>query len=487
MRRRGGLWTAAVVLCGGLAAVLSGLGHPERQARAQALGAPSPKQVFNARMPVFEESTLANGVTVYSYQDDYLPLVSVGLAVRSGNTAEPPAKAGLAQLAYRMLVARSASPEGDSGAPTVVEVGGSLAADVDADGGQIQLNVLAAQAERAVAALAALTQQPTVSARDLQRLKAEQLATLSEARGRPQFLAEEQLRQLIYGPLHPYGHAVTGTPETVSSITAQDVAAYYGCSLFPRNVALVVAGRVTAATAKQWAMRYLGSWQASEQTCERPVVVPVASKRTEVVAIKRPGLSQTLLMLGRAMAPLGKPDEQALDLADQFLKGRSAYQLRLKRGITYSVSGQLIHKLHGGHFSVSTQVQADQTGEALSELLSQLFAVQQESVPTRAVISIRVGLGWEIVSQYQTLSASVQHIARLFRWRQPLTFDQTRLQRLQQAGPIDVDAAASRYFNRNLMQVVVVGDPEIIKTQVGALNLGPLRFTADCVQSGACD
>lgn len=488
MQRRSLSTSAAVLLGGGLAAaLLGGSGGRERQAQAQALTAPSPKKVFNARLPVFEQLTLPSGLTVYSYQDDTLPVVSLALAVRSGSGAESAGKAGLAQLAYRVLASRSDSPEASTGAPAVSELGAHLEWEVEADGGRLQLNVLASQAERAVAALAALVQPPTVSARDLQRLKAEQLASQSASRGLPTFLAEDQLRQLIYGPQHPYGHLAAGTPATVNPITAQDIATYHGCTLFPKNVALIAAGRVTSAAVRDWAARYLGTWQASGQSCQQAVLLPTATKRTQVVAIARPGLAQTLIMVGRAMVPLGHPHEQALQLADSYLKALSFYQLRLQKGITYGVSGQLTHNLHGGHFSLSTQVQADQTGEALSELLSQMFAIQHESVPTRFVINARLRHGWGIVSEYATLPSSVHHVAQLFHWLQPLTSDQTRLMQLQQIGAADVDAAASRYFNRSLMQIVVVGDPDIIKAQVGTQNLGALHFTADCVQAGACD
>ena len=488
MPRRSLSPSAAVLLGSGLAAVLlGGPGDREQLARAQSLTAPIPKKVFNARLPVFEQLTLPNGLVVYSYQDDTLPVVSLALAVRNGSGAESEDKAGLARLAYRLLAGRSDSAEGSAEAPAFSDLGAHLELDVDADGGRLQLNVLAAQAERAVAALAALVQKPTVAARDLQRLKSEQLAKQSAARGRPQFLAEEQLRQLIYGPQHPYGHLPAGTPATVNTITAQDITNYYGCTLFPKNVALVLAGRVTSAAARDWAARYLGSWKADGYPCNQIVTPPTAAKRTQVVAIGRPGLAQTLIMIGRAMVPLGHPDEQALQLTDSYLKARSYYQLRLKKGISYSVSGELTHNLHGGHFSLSTQVQADQTGEALSELLSQMFALQSEPVPTRFVISARLGLGWGVVSEYGTLPASVRHVAQLFHWLQPLTWDQTRLMRLQQTGGHEVDAAASRYFNRSLMQIVVVGDPDIIKAQVRTQNLGALRFTADCAQSGACD
>lgn len=488
MSQRQSATTCLALLSAGLTATCLVLAlKPEPRAQAQSLLAPIPRKEFKARLPVYDQTTLPNGLTVYSYQDDTLPVVAVGLAVRTGGAAEPAEKAGLAQLAYRLLAARANSSQGSDGRPNTAELGTHLSWDVDPDGGRLQLNVLASQAERAVALLAGLVQQPAAAASDFQRVKSELFAIQQAEHSLPRVLAEEQLRPLIYGAQHPYGHLPVGNAATLSAIMQADIATYYGCLFHPKNVALILTGHVSESDARTWAMRHLGSWQDSGPTCEQPAALPTAAKRTQVVAVPRRGLAQTLILVGRAVVPIGHNDELALRLADSYLKARAFRELRLKKGITYGVSGELVQKPQGGQFSLSTQVQADQTGEAVSELLSQMFGVRYDSVPVRFVISARVGLGWSTVSEYATLSSSVRHVAQLFRWRQPLTWDQARLMRLQQVGPLDVDAAASRYFDRSVMQIVLVGDREIIKTQVGALNLGTLRFTEDCRQSGDCD
>lgn len=456
-----------------LSAALLGLGAlAASPSFAQSLNAPRPKKDFDIRIPLFEQSTLPNGLTVYSYKDDALPLVAISLAVRSGRSIEPPEKAGLSQLAYAMLGERQ--DDGEELSPA--DIGGRLVMEVDSDGSQLQLGVMSEHAERAIALLGARVQQPKVDPRALPRLKAQALAAQSAAAGSPRFLAEQQLRRLIFGAQHPYGHIRNGTAESINAITAEDLTTYYECSFFPKNMALVVAGRITPAKVQEWATRHLGSLQAPARVCEQPVEPVTATRRTQVIAIAKPGLPQTLIMLGRALVPTGHKDEIALSIANNRLAGRAHFQLREKKGVSYGVSWSFEQGPYGGHFRLSTSVQADKTEEALSEIMSQMFQVQSDAVSAQWVIGARLSLAWGIMSHYDTLVGSVEHVASLFNLRQPLSRDQVLLQSLKDTGPNQVDEISYRYFDRNMMQIVVVGDPEIIRTQVGSLKLGTLRW-----------
>jgi predicted Zn-dependent peptidase len=458
-----------------LLALVSLFFDAERQASAQSIRAPRPKEEFEIRLPIFEQSTLPNGLTIYVYQDNSLPLLAVSLAVRTGSGAEPAHKGGLSTLAYRML-GEQASDEAVEGGLAVRELGSRLGVNVSPEGALLSVYVMAAQGERAISTLAALVQHAQVQPAALPRLKSELLGRSDAALGWPGVIAEDHLLRLLYGPQHPYGHVLSGIPATVKAITPEDIAAYYACAFSPQNIALVVTGRVAPGSVREWAARSFGSWQTAGLICNRPVPPTVAGKRTQVIAIAKPGLVQSLLMIGRVMLPIGHPDELALRLADSHLGSRAYHELRQKQAVTYGVSWHLLQGLYEGHLELSTLVQANKTGEALSEILSQLFLIQRDPVSARLVISARLGQAWGIMSRYDSLARSVSHVGLSFLLHQPLSKDQLDLQRLKQIGPDQVDEAGYHYFNGDTMQIVVVGDPKVINEQVAPLKLGRLRW-----------
>lgn len=78
---------------------------------------------------------------------------------------------------------------------------------------------------------------------------------------------------------------------------------------------------------------------------------------------------------------------------------------------------------------------------------------------------------------YGTLGHSVAHVGLRFFLRQPISQDQLIVQQLKQIGPDAIHEAGYQDFDRNMMQIVVVGDPKIIREQVDSLKLGVLRWS----------
>lgn len=467
--RLGWRWTLVAACC---LASLHAL-HPGRSRAA-----PQPKEDFTARLPVFEQARLANGLTVYSYQDDTLPVTVVAMAVRVGSAAEPADKGGLGQLAFSFLTEQTEVSEEETKGPDVADLGTRLVVRRDADGAVLRLSVLAAQAESAVAALARIVKPRPIAERDLALLKARYRSAQLVSLGWPRIRADEQLRRVIYGANHPYGHTPSGTQESLRGITAEDIAAFYRCTLFPKNLALVVTGRAAPGDVLQWAERHLGGWQAAPQSCEAPVPLPSAGKRTAVFVIPRPRLAQSQIFIGRALFPVGHKDEVALKMASSFLGAALNEKLRTDLGI--SCSTEVVQHIHGGHFILEAAVPAEQTGAAVSDMLGELVALPRNRFLQFLTPNARVHLAWGIVYPYSSLASSANRVSRLFFQGQPLAADPASIGRLGQVGPDDVSDAAYHYFTPDSMQIVVVGDPTLLGKQLGERKLGTLQWvTAD--------
>jgi len=441
---------------------------------------PEPQKDFVARLPAFDQAALSNGLRVYSYTDDSLPLVALSLSSRIGAAAEPAEKAGLARLAFLLLVETINDPGNEH---STAALGNALTVDFEPDGAVLSLQVMSPYAEAAVASLGSVLQSAAASVDPgrLNRLKSQLIASQSLRRAWAESAGEDLLRRVLFSPQHPYGHAPLGTPQTLAKITPADVASFYRCVLSPASLALSATGRVSGAQVMAWAQRYLAPLrpEAGEAAaCERAVPTVSSSPRTEIWAIGRPGLVQTWLFLGRVMPGLDQPPKGliAQRLAETHVLSRSFHRLRVKKSLTYSVSSMRISGRYGSYYLMSTPVESSQTGKALSEIFSELFAVQRDPVNGRLVIFARVGEGFSLMARYSTLHNASRRASQLFLSGLPLSWDHGQLQALPTVGAQDVDDAGYQYFDRNRMQIVAVGDPEIIEQQLGKQSLGKLHW-----------
>jgi zinc protease len=133
------------------------------------------------------------------------------------------------------------------------------------------------------------------------------------------------------------------TPESVSSLTLQDVKDYYQKVLRPDMTTIVVIGAVTPENAKAVIEKYFGQWKA---TGPKPntLLPPVPTNRPSATAVPDSSRIQDKVTLAQSLElNRSNPDYYALELGNHVLGGafyatRLYRDLREKSGLVYYVS-----------------------------------------------------------------------------------------------------------------------------------------------------
>src|SRR5690606_21263373 len=72
--------------------------------------------------------------------------------------------------------------------------------------------------------------------------------------------ADHLMRSLLYPEGHPYRDRVSGTEESVSSITVDDLREFHSRAVRPSNAIIAIAGSISHAEAVELAARHFGEW-----------------------------------------------------------------------------------------------------------------------------------------------------------------------------------------------------------------------------------
>src|SRR6202041_3807581 len=109
-----------------------------------------------------------------------------------------------------------------------------------------------------------------------------------------QAIAQRVGPKLVFGD-SPYGQEISGTQESVQTLTREDVMDFYKSQYGPADSALLLAGDITPAEAHRVAEQYFGKWTG---TASAAVTLPPAPEMqpTHVVIVDKPGAPQTMLM-----------------------------------------------------------------------------------------------------------------------------------------------------------------------------------------------
>jgi predicted Zn-dependent peptidase len=428
-------------------------------------------------LPTFEETRLDNGLTVLVASRRQLPLVYVGVAFASGGAVDPAGQGGLAELSYKMLL------EGAGGRDTIAldnafaDLGVSPSLAVSQDGAFVGVRVLTRNADPALALLSDVVRKPTFSPKDFERRKKQQLADLVRNLGNPRFLAQQAYLKAVFGDAHPYGHPVGGVPSSVEKLTLGDVKRFYQKNVGPKAAALVVAGDVTQEQAVEWARKYFGDWKG--QAVPPPVPpAPPAPPREQLHVVYKPGLEQTFIMVGRPGLAMGHADDHALELATTvfggFFGSRLNMNLREAKGYTYGAGASSDPRLGVGPLTLYSAVRADVTGPALGEFIKELNDIKSRPINVKELEPAREGLIRSFPGSFETVDGLGSNVAQLFFKRRPMNEFARQVAGLEKATPAEVQRVAEAYLNPDTMQIILVGDPDVIQKQVGPMNLGKL-------------
>lgn len=478
--RRHGIWIAASLLAAcATPQKTREIEVKEDRATAEAWRAqrPEPAEPVALQIPEFWSTKLDNGVTVLVTERHDLPIVSVDVALRSGTASDPEGKGGLARLTYQLLLEGAGSRDAAELDRAFADLGTSPSVDASADGGYVGVEILKENLDPGMELLADVVLRPRFEPASFQHRKEQALSSLAYQVGNPTYLGMEAMAATLFGEEHPYGQPGSGTPETVASLTLEDAKAFWKRAAVPGQAAVIFAGDITREEAVAAAEKWFGAWEGEAQPVEAPKA-PALQPRTKVVMVPKPGLQQTLILVGRPALQAGNPDEYPLDLANAVFGGmfgsRLNMNLREDKGYTYGARSSLDARRGVGPLIAYSQVRADVTGPALAEFFAELEGLESRPITSEELEGAREGKIRSLPGWFETVGSLAAAGARLFQLDLPFDHYERLLTGLESASEEQVREMAATYLDPSVMQVVLVGDPEIIRSQVEPLGLGEI-------------
>jgi zinc protease len=307
-------------------------------------------------------------------RDASLPLIHGGVCTRSGSAEDPEELLGLTRLCGR-LMRRTA---GGMRAEEVDERIDRMGASLGLDSGHGSLAISGSMLERSFDDFMRLLEQilgaPGFAEDELERLKRETLAELTEILDSDQQLAQRWfLRSLFAG--HPYGRTVIGSEKTLQVITVADVRRCYERHFTRKNLLFSFAGavdraRVERASRAIWEALPVGTADVP------PPPEPEALRGRRLTFVDKPERTQTQILIGCLGTHPSDDDYFPLLVANTVFGGtftaRLTQEVRAKRGWSYGAYSSLGYDRRRQAFSMWTFPKADDAAPCVALQLEML-------------------------------------------------------------------------------------------------------------------
>lgn len=331
----------------------------------------------------------SRGVRVYFVESHELPMVDLQLVFDAGSVRDPDGKLGLAQLTNSLLSQAAGGLNADEISFEFERLGAEFSARGAYDTASLSLRTLSDNdlLSPALDMLKTVLTSPDFTDEVIERERNRILVAIQRKYQSPSAIAAERFDAEIFNG-HPYAHTNEGTPESLQTISRNDLVRFHADYYVANNAMITLVGDISQDQARSIAESVTSDLPAGNAPLYFPDVEPISQGK--LVKISHPS-SQAHILVGQPGMEYGDPDYFPLYVGNHILGGgglvsRLFEEVREKRGLSYGASSYFSPRRGLGSFQASISTREDQTQEAL-EVLTQTIRDFVENGPTEAELT----------------------------------------------------------------------------------------------------
>ncbi len=414
---------------------------------------PGPEDILRVELP--------NGITVLARANFNSPSVVIQGYLEVGSLFDPDEKLGLADFTAEMLMRGSATRSFLEIYDALESAGASLGFSGGTHTTGFSGRALSEDLDLLLELLAHALRQPTFPEEQVEKVRANLLTGLAIRAQDTREMASLTFDQIIYDG-HPYSRPDDGYPETIQSITRQDLIAFHASCYGPRGMVICVVGGVEPQMAVERVAVFLGDWENPRQP--QPPTLPPLNKPREPLRRKHeiPGKYQADLVVGVAGPERRSPDYLAASLGNNILgvfgmMGRVGEVVREQAGLAYYAYSSLSGGMGPGPWYISAGVDPGNVDRALELIQGEITRFIREPVSAEELADSQSNFIGRLPLSMETNSGMAAAILNLERYQLGLDYYQRYPDLVRAVTPEMVLQVARRYFDLERLGVAIAG------------------------------
>jgi predicted Zn-dependent peptidase len=340
--------------------------------------------------PMPHVSVLPGGLTLLVEELPHTRSISIGCFVRVGSGHEQGPIAGISHFIEHMLFKGSQGYPSPKRISDAIEgVGGILEAYTELESTVYYAKVADLHFERAIAVLSDILTRPIFDPRDIEKERRVITEELRQTADTPSELVHSVLDEAMWGD-QPLGRDVAGDEESVASISANQISAFWQQYYTQSNLVISIAGNIRAGHAAEVierAFRHLPTGTRSQLLASQPVLLGPS------LALEADDSEQGNFCLGFPGIAKQDPDRRAMLVFDTVLGGsmssRLFQEIREERGLAYSVGSYRREHHDAGKWVVYGSVEPANLEECVGAVMAELRRARRNGVTAEELAHVK--------------------------------------------------------------------------------------------------
>jgi len=355
--------------------------------------------------------TLPNGIRLIIKENHRLPIVSIRAALLGGTRLEPPEYSGISGFTAKMLT-RGTKKLSASEIASVVE---SMAGELNGFSGRNSIGLSAKflknDLQQGLELLADVLINPSFPKTEAAKVRSDILSDIKSKRENPLQQLTDLFNKTLY-KMHPYGRSVTGTEESINSMTISDIKKWYESIAVPSNLVISVVGDVSKYQLLETVKGLFKDFDSTTFSLrDIPPEPPLTKERT--VHLERPG-KQVHIMIGYLGVGVNNLYNAPMSIIDTALSGKGGrlfVELRNKMSLAYSVSSFRRPGLETGLFGIYLACDPEKFHTARDAIFREIEKLRQDGLSRKEMEDAKSYiLGREAIG-YQTNGSQAMGMA----------------------------------------------------------------------------
>ncbi|MFC1659849.1 M16 family metallopeptidase [Gemmatimonadota bacterium] len=433
-------------------------------------------------LPQVWDHTYSNGLRIYGIEQHEVPLVQFSLTMGGGALLDDMDKVGVANLISDIMMEGTQNRTPLELEEAIDELGARISMFTSRQAIGLNAAGLTSKAGEMVSLVREILLEPRWDETELARIKDETVENLNRQTVNPGAVANNVFNKLVYGETSILGQNTLGTPESVQSITMEDLRGFYDANISPSVSHITFAGDIGQAEAIELFRPLEEAWP-SKDLAAPTYPEPAPQARSQLYFVDIPGARQSQIYVGQLALARTHPDFYAASVMNYQLGGSFNgvlnMILREEKGFTYGAGSRFTGGQYPGTFSGSSSVQASATRESV-EIFRDEIARYREGISAEDLEFTKNAMILSNALRFETLGALQGMLSQIATYDLPYDYVLQEESVCRNMTLEQHRALAQQYLDTDRMIYLVVGDAATQLAPLAGLGLGqPIQLDVD--------
>ena len=405
------------------------------------------------------EVTSPGGTDAWLVESPEIPFLALEIRIRGGANLDDPARRGATNLMMALLEEGAADMDAQAFQTAREELAAVFGFRAWDDSIAISAQVLTENRDDALDLLRLAMTEPRFDQAAIDRVRAQIIAGIESDALDPGSIASDRFYAAAF-PGHPYGSSLSGTVDSVTALTRDDLLAAHRNAFVRDRIHVAAVGDITAAELGPLLDRLLGSLPAEGPPLPADAPFSLAGGIT-IVDFPSP---QSTAIFGHAGIRRDDPDFFAAHVLNHILGGggfesRLMQEVREKRGLTYGIGTYLVPRDHAAMILGSVASSNDTMAEAISVIRDEWARIAAEGVTEAELAAAKTYITGEYPLRFDGNAQIAEIMVGMQMIDLPPDYVINRNSYIEAVTREDIARVAAELLDADALHFTVVGQP----------------------------